>query len=159
MYIFVCHSHKLANGSVRLRQVSKQDYRSWHRHVRIFCQLKSQQSSPSQHLHTRQLLSASTLCCCFVSTCRPLSLLSTLIVSLGQSASKIFPSALLLFAEWWQPLYYWTLGVLQNPAHYCWTKDQHGTDVMLKTPPLNTFISDLEDSYSGKFIKTLYSLF
>ncbi len=63
VYICVCHSHKLANGSVRLRQVSKQDYRSWHRHVRIFCQLKSQQSSPSQHLHTRQLLSASTGLC------------------------------------------------------------------------------------------------
>lgn len=63
MCIFVCHSHKLANGSVWLRQVSKQDYRSWHRHVRLFCQLKSQQSSPSQHLHTRQLLSASMGLC------------------------------------------------------------------------------------------------
>lgn len=63
-----------------------------------------------------------------MSTRCPISLLSTLIVSLGQSASKHCPSALLLFAKWWQPLYYWTLGILQNPAHYCWTKDQCGTD-------------------------------
>lgn len=156
MYIFVCHSHKLANGSVRLRQVSRQDYRSWHRHVRLFCQLKSQQSSPSQHLHTLQLLCARMGLC--VHSLSPKFSVYTYCVSRPISIKTLsFCSSAICWVM--APIVLLNPWCLTNPAHYCWTKDQHGTDIMLKTPPLNTLINDLEDSYSGKFIKTLYSLF
>lgn len=154
MYDFVCHSRSLQIGVCewdeslsRITEVDTNASDSFvtYNHSRV-------------HPHsicTRG--SCRLLARAFVSTHPPISLLSPLIVSLSQSASKLCPSALLLFAEWWQPLYYCTLGVLQNSAHHCWTKGQLRCYVE-NTPAEHTH-KWFEESHSEKFIKTLYSLF